>query len=109
MRIDLPDKRVTLGAPHSGDNAWWSNNDQSWADVRLTRTIEVPAGGDVRFWSWNDYTIEELWDYGFIEVSTDGGDDVDAARRPQRGRRRGLHQRGPEREPADTSAACRTA
>ena len=33
----------------------------------------MPAGADVRFWSWDDYTIEELWDYGFIEVSTDGG------------------------------------
>ena len=54
-------------------NAWWSDNDQNYGDLRLTRTIDVPAGGDVRFWSWNDYTIEELWDYGFIEVSTDGG------------------------------------
>ena len=64
---------MTLGAPHGGANAWWSNNDQSWADVRLTRPIDVPTGGDVRFWSWDDYTIEELWDYGFFEVSTDGG------------------------------------
>jgi immune inhibitor A len=47
--------------------------DQSWADVKLSRTLEVPAGADVRFWVWNNYTIEELWDYGFIEVSTDGG------------------------------------
>jgi immune inhibitor A len=22
---------------------------------------------------WNNYVIEELWDYGFVEVSTDGG------------------------------------
>ena len=73
MRIDLPDKQVTLGAPHGGENAWWSNNDQNDADVRLTREVAVPAGTDVRFWSWNDYVIEELWDYGFIEVSTDGG------------------------------------
>ena len=41
--------------------------------MRLTRTIEVPTGSDVRFWSWNDYTLEGLWDYGFIEVSTNGG------------------------------------
>ena len=33
----------------------------------------MPTGSDVRFWSWDDYTIEDLWDYGFIEVSTDGG------------------------------------
>ena len=22
---------------------------------------------------WNDYVIEEDWDFGFVEVSTDGG------------------------------------
>ena len=72
VKVNLPAKRVQVGEPHSGDTAWWSSDDQSYADVRLTRTVEVPAGSDVRFWSWNDYVIEELWDYGFIEVSTDG-------------------------------------
>ena len=71
--VNLPTKRVERGQPHSGEQAWWSSDDQSWADVRLTRSIEVPDGSDVRFWSWNDYNIEELWDYGFIEVSTDDG------------------------------------
>jgi immune inhibitor A len=73
VRVNLPDKSLTLGSTHSGDNAWWSNNDQDYGDQRLTRTIDVPTGSDVRFWSWDDYTIEELWDYGFIEASTDGG------------------------------------
>ena len=57
----------------------------------------MPAGSDVRFWSWNDYLIEELWDYGFIEVSTDDG-DLDPAGGARRGRQRGLHRRGPERQ-----------
>jgi immune inhibitor A len=73
IRVNLPQKTVNRGTPHSGENMWYSNNDQSWADVKLSRTLEVPAGADVRFWVWNNYTIEELWDYGFIEVSTDGG------------------------------------
>jgi immune inhibitor A len=73
IRVNLPQKTVTLATPHSGENMWYSNNDQSWADVKLSRTLEVPAGDDVRFWSWDNYDIEELWDYGFIEVSTDGG------------------------------------
>ena len=34
----------------------------------------MPAGAtDARFWMWNNYTIEEDWDFGFVEVSTDGG------------------------------------
>jgi immune inhibitor A len=73
IRVNLPSKTVTRATPHSGENMWYSNNDQPWADVKLSRTLEVPAGADVRFWTWNNYTIEELWDYGFIEVSTDGG------------------------------------
>ena len=44
VKINLPDRHVTLGEPHGGENMWWSNQDQSDADVRLTRTIDVPAG-----------------------------------------------------------------
>jgi immune inhibitor A len=73
IRVNLPNKEINLAEPHSGANMWWSNADQDWADVRLTRSIDVPTGADVRFWTWNNYLIEELWDYGFIEVSTDGG------------------------------------
>jgi immune inhibitor A len=51
---------------------WWSGNDQDWADNRLTRTIAVPAT-DPKFWMWNNYVIEADWDFGFVEVSTDGG------------------------------------
>jgi immune inhibitor A len=73
IRVNLPTKVVTLSHPHSGAGQWWSNNDQTWADVRLTRTISVPAGTDIKLWMWNNYSIEEDWDFGFVEVSTDGG------------------------------------
>ena len=73
VRVNLPPKVIDLADPHSGGNMWYSGNDQDWADVKIARTVEVPAGSDVRFWVWNNYVIEELWDYGFIEVSTDGG------------------------------------
>jgi len=73
IRVNLPAKDVTLSTPHSGEGQWWTNNDQSWADVRLTRELALPAGNDVRFWLWNNYSIEEDWDFGFVEVSTDGG------------------------------------
>lgn len=72
IQVQLPDKVVTFATPHSGESMWWSNNDQDWADVRLERDVSVPAGSDVRFWMWNDYIIEADWDFGFVEVSTDG-------------------------------------
>jgi immune inhibitor A len=73
IKINLPQKVVITSIPHSGTGQWFSGNDQSWADVRLQRSIDVPASGDTRFWLWDNYQIEEDWDYGFIEVSTDGG------------------------------------
>ena len=71
--VNLPDKTTTLAEPHSGENMWWTGSDQSWADNTITRTVDVPAAADARFWMWNNYVIEEDWDYGFVEVSTDGG------------------------------------
>jgi immune inhibitor A len=73
IKIDLPTKIVTLADPHSGASMWYSGADQDWADVRLMRDVEVPNSADARFNLWNNYIIEEDWDFGFIEVSTDGG------------------------------------
>ncbi len=71
VKVNLPDKVVTLAEPHSGEEMWYTGADQDWADLRLGRTIEVPA--DAKFWMWNNFVIEADWDYGFVEVSTDGG------------------------------------
>lgn len=71
VKVNLPDKVITLTEPHSGENAWYTGADQDWADITLTRSVEVPS--DAKFWMWNDYVIEADWDFGFVEVSTDGG------------------------------------
>ncbi len=47
--------------------------DQEWANISVARDVAVPAGTDVRFWMWNNYEIEYDWDFGFFEISTDGG------------------------------------
>ncbi|MFW5473260.1 immune inhibitor A domain-containing protein [Knoellia sp. CPCC 206450] len=74
VKVNLPPKRVALAEPHSGDSMWYSSADQSWAKNTLTRDVAVPAGAtDARFWTWNNFHIEEDWDFGFLEVSTDGG------------------------------------
>ncbi|SCE83730.1 immune inhibitor A [Micromonospora coriariae] len=73
IKVDLPDKVTTLATPHSGTKMWHSNNDQEWADVKLSRSVDVPAAADAKFWMWNNYIIEDDWDYGFVELSTDGG------------------------------------
>lgn len=73
IKIDLPDKVISLATPHSGGNMWYSGADQNWADVKLSRTVTVPNAADAKFWMWNNYVIEADWDFGFVEVSTDGG------------------------------------
>ncbi|MEV0425279.1 immune inhibitor A domain-containing protein [Micromonospora sp. NPDC050495] len=73
IKVNLPDKVITLAQPHSGANMWYSGADQSWADVKLSRTVTVPNAADAKFWMWNNFVIEADWDYGFLEVSTDGG------------------------------------
>ncbi|WP_082098708.1 immune inhibitor A domain-containing protein [Demequina iriomotensis] len=73
IKVNLPDKVITLTTPHSGDGMWYTGADQDWADIRLSRALDVPAAADAKLWMWNDYVIEQDWDYGFVEVSTDGG------------------------------------
>ncbi len=73
IKVNLPNKVITLAEPHSGANMWYSGADQDWADVKLSRQVSVPAAADAKFWMWNSYVIEEDWDFGFVEVSTDGG------------------------------------
>ena len=73
IKVNLPTKTIKLATPHSGANMWYSGADQDWADVKLSRTVAVPNAGDAKFWMWNNYVIEKDWDFGFVEVSTDGG------------------------------------
>ena len=73
IKINLPNKVIVNAEPHSGASMWFGGNDQDWADVKLRRTIEVPDTAAPRFTLWNNYVIEADWDFGFIEVSTDGG------------------------------------
>ena len=71
VKINLPDKVITLAEPTSGENMWYTGADQDWGDIRIVRDLDVPA--DAKFWMQNNYVIEEDWDFGFVEVSNDGG------------------------------------
>ena len=73
VRVDLPDEKVRIGTPHGGVGMWFSGRDQEWSDARLVRDLAVPEGERATLSMWNDYVIEQDWDYGFVEVSADGG------------------------------------
>jgi len=85
IEVDLPGQSGTFtfdGAesvpllanrPHSGSGLWWSARGDS-IDTTLTREVDLSSvdSATLRFWTWFD--IERWYDYGYVEVSTDGGD-----------------------------------
>ncbi len=76
MTIDFEgDTQTKLAATdaYSGYWAWWSNRSDE-SDTRLTLPIDLTGldQATLRYQLW--YDIEELWDYAYVEVSTDGGE-----------------------------------
>jgi immune inhibitor A len=75
VRINLPSTIVTdtLLLPGS-TQAWWTNNDATWADLRLTRDLNLTGVTAPISISFDlDGAAELDWDYLFLEVSVDGG------------------------------------
>lgn len=74
LRIDLPNKSVVqeINVPYSGAQEWWSQAGDE-LDNRLWRVVDLTgaASATLKFATW--YDIEEGWDYGYVEVSTDAG------------------------------------
>jgi hypothetical protein len=57
---------------HSGRGQWWSARGDD-IDTMLTREVDLGglSSATLRFWTWFD--IERWYDYGYVEVSMDGG------------------------------------
>ncbi len=64
--------RVIGAEPHSGSAFWYSNR-RDLGDATLTREFDLTTTrrATLKFWTW--YDIELMFDYGYIEASTDGG------------------------------------
>lgn len=75
VRVNLPDQIIQYVELEPGSTqAWWTGNDQAWADVRLTRDVNLAGVTAPISTSFDlDFVIEEDWDYLFLEVSTNGG------------------------------------
>jgi len=64
--------RLAATDAYSGDWAWWSHRvDES--DTRLTLPVDLSDvdSATLKFRTW--YDLESLWDYAYIEISTNGG------------------------------------
>ncbi len=71
-RISLPQKPFYVNTPHSGSYEWFGGKGDE-IDNTLVRSVDLTGktSATLNFWTW--YDIEEQWDYGFVQVSTDGG------------------------------------
>jgi immune inhibitor A len=67
-----PTVRVIPTEAHSGTHLWWSNRGEN-LNTRLTRAFDLRSvtNATLTFWTW--YAIETGWDFGYVEVSVDGG------------------------------------
>jgi len=72
VRIDLPPQVVYMNTPYSGSYEWWSGK-ADLIDNKLTRTVNLAGYSTATLTFWTQYEIEEGWDFGFVQVSTDGG------------------------------------
>lgn len=72
LKINLPDKEIVVENPLGTGQAWWSDLGDG-VNYTLTRAFDL-AGVAAPVFSFASYwSIEEDWDYGYVEVSTDGG------------------------------------
>ncbi|MDH4143235.1 MAG: immune inhibitor A, partial [Chloroflexota bacterium] len=69
--VSLNGDATTQIAPHSAPDHWYGGF-ESQKDNILDVTLGGPLASDtaIDFWAW--YFIEEGWDYGFVEVTSDG-------------------------------------
>ena len=72
IKINLPDTVRYLGDPYSGEYMWWGNTGDL-LDNAVRRTVDLTGKGTASLGFWTFYEIEEGWDFGFVQVSTDGG------------------------------------
>ncbi len=62
---------------YSPTHAWWNGNEGTGqysnnVDASIVTPL-ITLGEDTKLECWNWYNLESGWDYGYIEVSTDGG------------------------------------
>lgn len=69
MNINLRGAISSGVAAHGGNYHMASGASNMLTDRMLA--LNSTTGGTLTFWTW--YDIETEWDYGFVEVSTDGG------------------------------------
>jgi immune inhibitor A len=76
VKINLPDTKVTTDNKAGSGQAWWSTRGDL-ADFYLAHDFDLTGATSPIFSFASDWGIEQSYDYGYVEVSTDGGSTWD--------------------------------
>ncbi|MEM7342822.1 MAG: hypothetical protein AAF485_01140 [Chloroflexota bacterium] len=73
--------KVINNEPYSGNHQWYSHRGDD-TNTRLTHAFDLTEvnKATLNYWIW--YDIETDWDYGYVEVSTNGGTSWDILATP---------------------------
>ncbi len=74
LLVDLPKKTVTttINTPYAGTGEWWSGSADN-LDVALTRDLDLTGKKSATLAAKGWYDLEDTFDFGYAEVSADGG------------------------------------
>ena len=70
--ILLPDQEETLASAHSGEYMWYGGR-ENLIDNKVYHTMDLSGYSTAELSFWTQWDIETAWDFGFVQVSTDGG------------------------------------
>ncbi|MFG2819958.1 immune inhibitor A domain-containing protein [Kitasatospora sp. NPDC048365] len=72
--VELPKKTVTtdINTPYAGGNEWWSGSADG-LNVSLSREVDLTGAKSAVLTAKGWYELEKDFDYGYAEVSADGG------------------------------------
>lgn len=72
IKVNLPNKLKIMTSPYEGQYEWYGGKGDE-IDNTIYTNLSIPEASTVTldFQAW--FNIEEDWDFGFVQVSTDGG------------------------------------
>ncbi|MEG9296018.1 immune inhibitor A domain-containing protein [Mangrovibacillus sp. Mu-81] len=72
IQVNLPKKKTPINTPASGSYEYWGGQaDEIDHNMVMDLDLTGKSTANLTFDAW--YDIEEQWDFGFVQVSTDNG------------------------------------
>jgi immune inhibitor A len=72
LLVRLPDQLEQLQEAYSGEYMLWGGRENLENNL-VYRPVDLSGASSSELTFWHRYDIEEAWDFGFVQVSTDSG------------------------------------